>query len=98
LLVVIVITNIHLRGVWSFVVIVLIVFAVVVLSLTVIGWSANAQPIGDLGWSTLANRRGASVDFPGGLFTRQVNADGKMMAITTAGGQSRFELFMIRKL
>lgn len=68
---------------------------VVALCLTAIGWSANAQPIGDLGWSTLANRNGASVDFPGGIFTRQVNADGKVMAFTTEGGKSRFELFSL---
>lgn len=68
---------------------------VMALSLTAIGWSANAQPVGDLGWSTLANRYGASVDFPGGLFTQQVDADGKMMAFTTGDGQSRFELFSL---
>ena len=68
----------------------------VALCLTAIGWSANAQPNGDLGWSTLANRSGASVDFPGGLFTEQVSADtGKMIAFTTRDGHSRFELFSL---
>ena len=42
------------------------------------------------------NRHGASVDFPGGLFTTKVSADaGRMLAFTTADGHSRFELFSI---
>jgi len=57
--------------------------------------TASAQPLGDLGWSTLANRRGASVDFPGALFTKQVSANEKLIAFTTADGRSRFELFSI---
>ena len=66
------------------------------LCLSATAWSANAQPTGDLGWSTLTNRHGASVDFPGGLFTKEVSADaGKMLAFTTADGHSRFELFSI---
>ena len=66
------------------------------LCLTAVACGANAQPSGDLGWSTLENRSGASVDFPGGLFTKEVSADaGKMLAFTTADGRSRFELFTI---
>jgi len=66
------------------------------LCLTAVACGANAQPSGDLGWSTLENRSGASVDFPGGLFTNEVSADaGKMLAFTTADGRSRFELFTI---
>jgi len=66
------------------------------LCLSATSWSANAQPTGDLGWSTLTNRHGASVDFPGGLFTKKVSADaGPMLAFTTADGHSRFELFSI---
>src|SRR4051812_2653300 len=53
----------------------------------------SAKPSGDLGWSTLTNRRGASVDFPGGLFTQQVSANERLIAFTTADGRSRFELF-----
>jgi len=55
----------------------------------------NAQPSGDLGWSVLENRRGASVDFPGALFTKQISADDKLIAFTTTDGRSRFELFSI---
>ena len=66
------------------------------LCLTAIGWSAHAHPTGHLGWSNLVNRHGASVDFPGGLFTKQVSADtGKMIAFTTEEGESRFELFSL---
>ena len=67
------------------------------LCLTAIGWPANAQPLpGEPGWSTLANRYGASVDFPGGIFTKQASADGgKMTAFTTGDGHGRFELFSI---
>ena len=66
------------------------------LSLVAIVLPANAQPTGELGWSTLENRHGASVDFPGGLFTREVSTDsGKLIAFTTADGRSRFELFSI---
>jgi hypothetical protein len=57
--------------------------------------AANAQPSGDLGWSTLANRFGATVDFPGALFTKQVSADEKLIAFRTADGRSRFEFFSI---
>src|SRR3954462_3818037 len=66
------------------------------LCLTILGWSAHAQPTGDLGWSPLANRHGASVDFPGGLFTKRASADaGKMIAFTTEDGLSRFEFFSL---
>ena len=66
------------------------------LCLTAIAWPANTQPTGDLGWSTLENRHGASVDFPGGLFAKEVSADSdRMIAFTTADGRSRFELFSI---
>ena len=60
-----------------------------------VAFPASAQPSGDLGWSTLANRRGGYVDFPGGLFTKQVSAGDRLLAFTTADGRSRFELFSI---
>jgi hypothetical protein len=57
---------------------------------------ASAQPSGNLGWSELGNRRGATVDFPGGLFTRQVADDTRSkLSFSTADGASRFELFSI---
>jgi hypothetical protein len=56
---------------------------------------ADAQPSGNLGWSELANRRGATVDFPGGLFTREVTAEPGRLAFSTVDGASRFELFSI---
>jgi hypothetical protein len=56
---------------------------------------ASAQPFRDLGWSELANRRGATVDFPGGLFMREVSGDDRRLAFSTADGASRFELFSI---
>ena len=63
---------------------------------TTVAWPVGAQPTGDLGWSTLVNRRGASVDFPGALFTKEVEADpDKLMAFSTVVGRSRFELFSI---
>ena len=64
--------------------------------LTAVVWPAGAQQSVDLGWSTLANGRGASVDFPGGLFSKEVSAHpDKMLAFTTEDGRSRFELFSI---
>jgi hypothetical protein len=56
---------------------------------------ASAQPSANLGWSELANRRGASVDFPGGLFRREVADDPAKLSFSTADGASRFELFSI---
>jgi len=68
----------------------------VALCLTAIGWAATAQPVDNLGWSNLKNHHGASVDFPGGLFTKRASADaGKMIAFTTEDGLSRFELFSL---
>jgi hypothetical protein len=61
----------------------------------IVSGPVKAQPSGDLGWSVLANGRGASVDFPGALLTKQVSADDRRLAFTTADGQSRFELFSI---
>jgi hypothetical protein len=57
---------------------------------------ATAQTSRNLGWSELASSRGATVDFPGGLFTREV-ADEKRgrLSFLTADGTSRFELFSI---
>jgi hypothetical protein len=69
-----------------------VLFALCVL---IVAGPVNAQPSGDLGWSVLANRRGASVDFPGALLTKQVSADDRRIAFTTADGQSQFELFSI---
>src|SRR5690242_14598867 len=66
-----------------------------ILCFVTIAFPGSAQPSGDLGWSSLANRRGASVDFPGGLFTKQVAADDRLTAFTTEDGRSRFELFSI---
>jgi len=63
--------------------------------LTAIAFPASAQLTRDLGWSSLENRYGASVDFPGGLFTKEVSDVGPMKAFTTADGRSRFELFSI---
>jgi len=64
--------------------------------LITIAWPAKAQPTGDVGWSTLKNPHGASVDFPGGLFTTKVSDDaGRMITFTTTDGRSRFELFSI---
>jgi len=60
-----------------------------------LAFPVSAQPSGQLGWSVLENRRGASVDFPGGIFTKQVSTDDKLIAFTTADGRSRFELFSI---
>ena len=57
--------------------------------------SASAQPSRNLGWSQLANRRDATVDFPGGLFTREVGADRSKLSFSTAEGASQFELFSI---
>ena len=66
------------------------------LCLSSIAWPAKAEPSGNLGWSSLENHHGASVDFPGGLFTKEVSAGpGRMVAFTTADGRSRFELFSI---
>jgi hypothetical protein len=59
---------------------------------------AGAQPFQDLGWSRVANRRGAAVDFPGGLFTRETAAAPERMAFSTADGDSRFELFSIENV
>jgi hypothetical protein len=67
----------------------------VALCLITVPLPAGAQPSGDLGWSTLTNRRGASVDFPGGLFPNEVSNDDRLLAFTTADNQSRFELFSI---
>ena len=55
-----------------------------------------AQPSGDLGWSTLGNNLGASVDFPRGLFTKEISTDDKQMVFSTSDGRSRFELFSIQ--
>jgi hypothetical protein len=68
------------------------------LFISTIGLPAGAQPSRDLGWSELANRRGATVDFPGGLFTRQVAADPGRISFSTADGVSRFELFSIENI
>jgi hypothetical protein len=57
--------------------------------------TASAQPSGNLGWSELANRRGATVDFPGGLFTREVAFDSSRLSFSTSEGTSRFELFSL---
>ena len=65
------------------------------LFLSTIGLPVGAQPSGELGWSVLQNRRGASVDFPGTLFTKEVSADDRLLAFTTEDGRSRFELFSI---
>jgi hypothetical protein len=53
-----------------------------------------AQPAHDFGWSKLTNRSGASVDFPGGLFTKELStAPEKAMSFSTEDGRARFELF-----
>jgi hypothetical protein len=56
----------------------------------------RAQPSGNLGWSELGNRRGATVDFPGGLFRRaDADNEGGKLSFLTEDGASRFELFSI---
>src|SRR6476661_1461221 len=62
-------------------------------------WPATAQPSRNLGWSELANRRGATVDFPGGLFTREAaDEDGSKLSFSSADRASRFELFSIENI
>jgi hypothetical protein len=56
---------------------------------------ASAQPSSNLGWSELANRRGATVEFPGGLFAREGADEPSKLSFSTADGASRFELFSI---
>jgi hypothetical protein len=57
---------------------------------------ARAAPDGNLGWSELGNRSGATVDFPGRVFSRDVGGDSpRKLAFSTADGASRFELFSI---
>jgi hypothetical protein len=58
--------------------------------------TATAETSRNLGWSELSSSRGATVDFPGGLFTKEV-ADEKRgrLFFSTADGTGRFELFSI---
>lgn len=65
------------------------------LCLSVVAMPVRAQPSGDLGWSVVTNRSGASVDFPGGLFTKEATptAPSQAIAYSTADGRARLELF-----
>jgi len=65
------------------------------LCLSVVAIPVRAQPSGDFGWSVITNRNGASVDFPGGLFTKEATptAPSRAIAYSTADGRGRFELF-----
>jgi hypothetical protein len=65
------------------------------LCLSAVAIPVRAQPSGDLGWSVITNRSGASVDFPGGLFTKEATptAPSRAIAYSTADGRARFELF-----
>jgi hypothetical protein len=56
-----------------------------------------ASASGGLGWVKLANGSGASVDFPGGLFTNKLPSEPTGgLAFSTRDGRNRFELFSVR--
>ena len=65
------------------------------LCLSMVALPASAQQYRSLAWSTIENRRGASVDFPEGLFTKEASTDKNKMAFSTEDGRGRFELFSI---
>jgi hypothetical protein len=62
---------------------------------TLVALPVSAQPSDELGWSRIKTREGASVDFPGFLFTKQVSTDEQTIRYTTADGRGIFSLFSI---
>src|SRR4051812_43003157 len=65
------------------------------LCLPLLALPAGAQPSGDLGWSSLRNDRGATVDFPGGLFSVEKSKSSGKVTYATADGRAQFEMFSV---
>jgi hypothetical protein len=66
------------------------------LVLSALALPARAEPDRSLGWVQVGNESGATVDFPGGIFTKELASETRgKLAFSTADGASRFELFSI---